>query len=268
MTAKITSRQKQQAQKLVGDALTALDPTKDGMQRVLESKEFQTRFKQMVMELAVNNVYYKLLSDEEAFAWIVEFWKSKKSVLLEARAIIEGYRQKARVHGVADTAKIHAEVLPSCLFKRDIPQMGPTWEDFKDLQNWNFPDPATEHALVSLVPAPLAGSTNKSVSEQTAVIAAFKTEAKLPAWHKVSFGSVNHVAGMSLAHFNATGKNPFANIWVRTDTYVVGGGRLVLNWREGRLNYGHWAWDGGRDSDLAVFLVGVIKAFGRSVSRS
>lgn len=258
MTARITSGQKNQAKKLVEDALTALNPTKEGMQRVLGSKSFQARFKQLVIELAVE--FYILLSDDEAIAWIVEWAKKPEA---EARQIVSGFRRKARAVGVADTVKIHAEVQPNYLFKRDMPQLGPCWEDFQYLQDWNFPDPPTEHAFVSWIPAPLAGSTGKNVSEQTAMVTAFKTEAGLPVWYEVSFGTVNHIAGLALAHFNATGQDPFDGLIVRTDTCVSDGGRLELSWDEGRLHCGYWDWVEYRSPRLAVFALGVVKALGR-----
>lgn len=259
MTARITSRQKEQAKKLVGDTLTSLNPTKDGMQRVLMGKAFQMRFRQLVVELVAE--FYVLLSDDEAVAWLVEY---AKKVEAEARQSVNGIRQKARAAGMADTVKIHAEVQPGCLFKRDMPQMGPCWEEFKYLQGWDFPDPPTEHVLVSLIPAPLAGSTSKDISEQAAMIATFKAEALLPDWYDVSFGSVNHVGGMALAHFNATGRDPFNGLIVRTDTCLAGGRRLRLHWFGGRLCCGYWDWDDGeRGSDVGVFALGVVKALGR-----
>ena len=101
------------------------------------------------------------------------------------------------------------------------------------------------------------------MSEQAAVIASFKTEVGLPAWYDVSFGSVNHIGGMSLAHFNATGMDPFNSLVVRTDTCCADGGRLGLDWGQGRLCCDGWDWGEARDSDLAVFVVGVVKALGR-----
>ncbi len=258
MTARITSRQKQQAQKFVGDTHTSINPTKEGMQRVLVSKSFQARFKDLIIELAAE--YFLLLSDNDAVVWIVEYVKKSEA---EARQAVEGLRQKVRAHGVADSVKIHAEVRPGCLFKRDIPQMGPCWEDFRYLQDWVFPDPPTEHCLVSWIPVPLADSTAKSVSGQTAAIVKFKAEAGLPAWYEFSFGSVNHISGLALAHFNATGKDPFNGLVVRTDTCRSDGYRLKLDWDQGRLYCDIWRWDGDSYPSLAVFALGVVKALGR-----
>ena len=257
MTARITSRQTDRIKQHAADAIRGL--TKDGAQRLIKRGDvFQTRLKELALQLSTD--YYTPHFDNEAVAWIVEYAKKPEA---EAWQIVEGFRCNARMAGVADTVKIHAEVQPGCTVKRDIPQMGPCWEDFKYLQGWNFPDQPTEHALVSWISAPLPESTEKNMSEQAAVIASFKTEVGLPAWYDVSFGSVNHIGGMSLAHFNATGMDPFNSLVVRTDTCYADGGRLGLRWRRGRLCCVDWYWGGGRRSVLAVFVVGVVKALGR-----
>lgn len=204
--------------------------------------------------------FYTLLSDDEAVAWIVE--RAGKSEE-EARQIVNGFRKKARKQGVDDDIKIHVEVQPGCAFKQNVPRMGPCWEDFQYLQEWDFPDPPTEHCLVSWIPVPLEGSTNKNVNEQLELIDSFKNEAKLPSWYKVSFGSLNHVAGLTLAHFAAMGEDPFADLIVRTDSCNVVGHRLWLGWHEGRLYCDYWNWDDDRISGFAVFAAGVVKALGR-----
>lgn len=259
MTARITSRQKEQYKKLVGDALTSIDPSKDDAQRVLGLKEFSVRFKELYLELS--GQFYLLLTDDEAVVWIVKHTDKSET---EARQIVEGLRKEARRRKVADTVKLHAEVLAGCLFKRDMPKMGSCWEDFRYLQGWDFADPPTEHALVSWIPVPLPDSTRQNVTEQTATVAAWKAEADLPEWYELSFGSVNHVSGLALAHRKATGSDPFNGLVVRTDTCSADGDRLNLYWGGGRLDCGHWDWgDGGRLSVLAVFALGVVKALGR-----
>lgn len=257
MTARITPGQKNQGEKLVRDALTSLNPTKDGAQRALTNPAFQARFKQLFVELAQE--FYLLLDDDEAIVWIVK--QAGKSEA-EALQIVGGWREKARKAGVKDNIHIHAEVQPGCFFKRDMPQMGPTVEDFQYLQSWSFPDTPTKHALVSWVPAPIAQSTAKDVSEQKALVASFKASAQLPAWYDVSIGVLNHVAGLSLAHFNATAQDPFAGLVVRTDTCDSGGGRLDLFWDQGRLRCDNWLWSGLRNSGFAVVALGVVEALG------
>lgn len=213
------------------------------------------RFEAVNVHQVPSAKHYTLFSDDEAVAWIM---KRAQKLEKEAQQFVSGVRSKARAKGVAYEVKIFAEVQPGCTFKGDIPLMGPTWENFKYLQDWDFPDPQTERCLVWWIPIPLASSTNKNASEQAALIVKIKT----PAWCSVSFGSVNHVAGMALAHFNATGKDPFNGLWVCTDTCSPDGLRLKLCWNRGRLNCYGWAWDEDRSSDLAVFVVGVVKALG------
>lgn len=263
MTARITSRQIEQFAKLVRDALTSLKLSKDGAQKILaRGSVFLDRFKELILALAAE--YFLLLSNDKAVAWIVEYGKKSET---EARQIVNGFRSKAREQGIADNVKIHALVHPGCLFKRDMPLMGPCWEEFASLQDWDFPDPPTEHCLVSWVPAPLAESTTQNVAEQTATLAAFKTTADLPSWYEVSFGSATHVGGISLAHYQATGKDPFAGLVVRTDICSAGGRRFRLLWRKGRLYCDDCSWGDGRYNDLAVFALGVVKALGPSGTR-
>lgn len=200
-------------------------------------------------------MYYCLLSDDEVVAWIMKYAQQPKK---EARRFVSGERHKALAKGVAYEVKIFAEVQPGCLFKRDIPEMGPTWHDFKYLQlDLDFYDPPTEHCLISWIPVPLASSTNKNVYEQEALVV--RTKVGLPVWCNISFGSVNHVAGFAIAHFKATGKDPFSGLMVRTDTYSAGGRRLLLGWDRGRLYYDSWYSFEARISVLAVFVVGVVR---------
>jgi hypothetical protein len=255
MTARITSGQIEQVKKLVDDALTALKPSKEGMQRLLGNSAFLVQFKCFV--LAAAGEFFVLFSDDEAVAWIRK-WAGKTEE--EARQIVQGFRTKARTHGVADTVHIHAKARPGATFKQDLPLMGPCWERFHYLQYWDFPDPPTEHCLLSWVPKPLQGGTNKDHVKQYALIAAFKAEAGLPGRYHVSFGSVGHVGGLVLAHFNAYHEDPFGGRLVRTDTCKTGGFRLQLSWFTDSLNCGQWYSDSNREPDLDVFAVGVIKA--------
>lgn len=220
--------------------------------------KYKLTVEKVVREQFVNK-FYRLLTDDEAIAWIVEYAQKHGT---EACQIVYGFRQEARKRGIADTVKLHAEVQPGCLFKRDIPQMGPCMEDFEYLQNWDFSDPATERCLVSWTAVPLADSTNKNAAEQTEILATFKTKAGLPAWYDVSFGSANHVSGLALAHYNATGQDPFNSLWIRTDACYADGRRLWLGWDEGRLRCVVWFWGADRYSFIAVFALGVVKALG------
>ena len=213
----------------------------------------------VLLDTLGRTVFYTLLSDEEVVAWIIKYAKKSKA---KARQFLLSMRQQARMRGVADTIRIFVEVQHGCLFKRDVPKMGPTWDDFKYLQNWKFSDPETEHALLTWIPVPIDNSFNKNVAEQMGVVQSFKSVAAIPEWCALSFGSINHVSGLALAHFNATGKDPFNGLFVRTDTGYSGSCRLELDWGGSRLDCGRWGWDAYRGSDVAVFVMGVVKALG------
>lgn len=211
--------------------------------------------------------------DEQAMGWLME---GAGKTELEAGQIFYGFRWKAGDAAVADEVKIHAQVRPGGAFTRDIwdfdiPQMGLYWNKDHDLETWTFPDLATEHCLVSWIPMPLPESLYKNALAQMAVVQTFKTEAALPDWYEISFGSVIHVSGMALAHYKATGSKPLAGRGIRTDTCDADGHRINLGWRvcwreedEGRLYGDYGGYVGGSYSNIAVFALGVVKALGRS----
>ncbi len=201
--------------------------------------------------------YYNLLSDKEAVIWLMEYAKKSKS---EALQIVNGFRKSHHGIGVADRMKIHAEVLPGCILKQDISRLNESWESLPYPKTWEFADLPTEHCLVSWLPRPLINSANKDKDEQKVEIAKFKAESGFPDWYEVSFGSINHVAGMAVAHFNATKINPFNGVLVRTDTFTTNGLCLELGWNNSgvyprRFDHGQIPMPG-----LEVFGVGVVKA--------
>lgn len=250
----------------VQETLKALDRagvTQEHLKRIRSEPELAKAIAKLIRGqgyILKEREFYTLLSDDEAIVWIVK--QAKKSEE-EARQIVNGFRKQARRQGVPDDVKIHAEVHPGCTFKQDIPRMGPCWKDFQYLQHWDFLGPPTEHCLVSWIPSPFKGSTNKNVTEQSELVNSFKVVAELPPWYEISFGSLNHVAGLALAHFKTTGKDPFADLIVHTNSCYVGGRRLWLGWNEGRLYCDFWRWGDYRYFDRAVFAVGVVKALGR-----
>lgn len=204
--------------------------------------------------------FFRLLSDYEYVDWLKEHTGNYSLGVLD---FVSGFRVKAFRYGVADNVKIHAEIFPGATFKRDIPQMGPCCSNFKYIQDWHLPDPPTEHAGVSWIPTPLSESTDKNMFEQKAVVARFSSRAILPTWCQVSFGSAVYVAGMALAHQQATGIDPFNSLVVRTDTCRTDNNfRLNLFWNRDRgcLDCGDAPGDELRSSGLSVFAVGVVKA--------
>lgn len=205
--------------------------------------------------------FYTLLSDRQARNWLMKrAGKSKE----EARQLVKVVRSMASQDGVPDNTLIFADVLPGCLFKRDIPKMGPCHEDFQYLQDWKFVDPPTECCLVFWSPCPIPGSTEKNYEEQVAIVKARGVAAGLPDWCDFTPGSVGHIAGISLAHFKAMGEDSFSGLVVRTSTCNADGRRLDLSWDGGGLDCDDWVWGGRPRSVIAVFGLGVVKALGSS----
>lgn len=258
MTARITSPQQDRIKEFAGNASRRL--TKDGAQRIIaQGGAFQRELEEMLLRFAA--AFYISFSDDEAVAWLVKLSGKSKS---EARQIVAGLRSETRKLGVKDSVNIHAETQPGCLFKRDTPQMGPCWEDFKYLRDWDFPDPPTEHALVSWIPGLLSESTSKTVDEQRELVARVKVAVNLPPWYELSFGSVGHLAGMALLHHKATeGQDPWKGLIARTDTCLADGSRLHLRWDGGQLYCVLWNLDEGRRDFVGVSALGVVKALGR-----
>lgn len=253
----ITPGQKNRLEKIMADASCKL--TSDGAQRVVKRGDFQRELEKMLLRFAA--AFYGSLSDEEAVAWLVKVAGKPEP---EARQLVVGLRSEARQLGVGDEVPIHTESEPGCIFKRDIPQMGPCWKDLKHLREWDFPDPPTEHALVSWVPGLLRESTSKTVDDQRALVARFKTEANLPSWYELSFGSVGHLAAMTLLHHKATnGQDAWRGLIARTDTCNVDGSRLLLYWSVGELHCDYWDLDEERRDNVGVSALGVVKALGR-----
>lgn len=209
---------------------------------------------------APSSNFYTLLSDKKAVNWLMKrAGKSRE----EAQKIVRIFRFLARQDDVPDSANIHADVLPGCLFKRDIPKMGPCYGDLNYLQDWKFSDLPTERCLVSWIPAPIGSSVNKTYAEQMEFLAARRAVSGLPEGYELTPGSVGHIGGMALAHLKATGKDPFNGLVVRTSTCSADGYRLYLHWLGGGLDCAYWYWDGDRVSDIAAFGLGVVKALGR-----
>lgn len=236
--------------------------TKDQAQRLISHPDFDWRLRKLVHELA--NQFYILLSDEEAILWIRKYDLGSES---HARQVVNFFRGRTQLLGLGTDVKIHAVVLPGCTVKDDVPLMGPTWGNLEYLQDRNFPDPPTEHALVSWIPRPLLGGQYwwLNIDESEVMLREFKGH--LPVSYQLSFGSVNHVSGLALAHLRATGINPFYGASVRTETRGSDGngrpGRLGLTWRDGSLYCDVWYQDEHKERNLGVFAVGVIKALER-----
>ncbi len=199
---------------------------------------------------------FSLLTDDETFRWLLGHTHYLEA---EAKQLVAGYRRGAREKAVADEVKIHAEAWPGITFKQHIPLLGPCWKDFQYIQDpkvWDFPDPPTEHCLISWIPVPLA--TGRDATDDALVVTSMKNTLGLGDKHIVSSGLTVHLAGMLFAHYQATGQVVFGDRIIHTHTCFADGRRIGLNWQWEKLAC--WSWDGVRCGNRAVFLLGVTKS--------
>lgn len=175
------------------------------------------------------------------------------------RATMRKYRALAREWGVPDTVVLCYRVRAGFTLKRAAPKLGPCYQNFQYLQDWNFSDEPTQDCLVCWIPPRLVPrSTAKTKDEQLQHLADIRIHCGLPSHHLSSFGSVALLAGLILAHYKATGeRTPLDCYWVRTDTCDAGGHRLKLAWAAGALYCARWAWDGERHDRIGGVALGV-----------
>lgn len=176
------------------------------------------------------------------------------------QATLAKYRQLAREYGVPDSHAVCYRVPEGFTLKTHAPMAGPCDRRFGYLQDWNFPDQPTQNSLVFWVPRILEESTNLSVIDQSALLAALRGKLELPAHHMSGFGNAALIAGLMLAHFKATGKiiAPIA----RTDTCTAEDGHfLSLSWiydaEETRLDCWTFPFDWEPDGGVGVIALGV-----------
>ncbi|MBI2444069.1 MAG: hypothetical protein HYV42_02400 [Candidatus Magasanikbacteria bacterium] len=259
MNPKFTSRQKSQAGKLLEDMIESLGPSKDDLQRVLTSKAFQPRLREVLVALMAR--YFLPLTDEEALAWLVEQAQKSGS---DAKRLVDGCRKGALEQGLANSVPCHFAVEAGATLKQTIPTLGPCVEDFKHLQDWSFADVPTEHCLISGVPAALRETTSQNMATQLTTLGAVENRWGVPPgfFSKELLHTV-YVAGVALTHFNLKKRDMFfGDLWVRTGTCDADGYRLELFWDQGRLSCDDWHWDEFGSSYLAVAALGVTKALG------
>ncbi len=256
-----TSRQRNQAEKLLGDVITSLNPGKDEFQeKVLEAKRaelFQKRLREVLAAMLAR--YFIPLTDQEALVWLVERAKQPEP---DAKQLVEGCRKGAIEQGKGSDP-CHYATEPGATLKQTIPTMGPCVEDFNHLQGWQFPDNPTERCLVSGVPAALRETTNQNLATQLQTLRTIEKDWGIPPgfFSKELIPTV-YTAGVALAHHNLTKQQMFGDLCVRTGT-CADDDRLMLYWRQGSLICVRWSWDGLGYSGLAVAPLGVTKALGR-----
>ncbi|MDE3078314.1 MAG: hypothetical protein KGJ86_23060, partial [Chloroflexota bacterium] len=226
-----TSRQRNQAEKLVGDVITSLNPGKDEFQqKVLDAKRaeiFQARIREVLVAMMAR--HFIPLTDEEALAWLVE--QAKKSEP-DAHQLIKGCRKGALEQGLANSVPCHFAVELGATLKQTIPTVGPCVEDFNYLQGWQFADVPTEHSLVSGVPVALRDTTNQNLGTQLKTLGAIEQRWGIPAgFFSTELIPTVYTAGVALAYHDLTQQQMFGDLWVRTGTCNSGGSRLDLSWR-------------------------------------
>lgn len=257
MTARFTSPQKRQGEKLVGDVITSLNPTKEEMQRVLMSKAFQPRLREVFAALMLR--YFTPLSDKEALVWLMKEARQPKA---DARRLIDSCRKGAIAEGKGSDP-CHYATQSGANLKFTIPTLGPCVEDFKYLQDWSFADTLTEHCLVSGVPVALRETTNQNLTEQLQTLRMIEDRWGVPTgFFSRELIQTVYTAGVALAYHNLTKQQMFGDLWVRTGTCDADGYRLELVWGQGRLHCDGWDWGGSRISNLAVAPLGVTRALG------
>ncbi|MDO8505438.1 MAG: hypothetical protein Q7S48_02600 [bacterium] len=170
------------------------------------------------------------------------------------------YRKRATSWGVAATTAVCYRVRAGFTIRSHAAKMGPCVEDFKHLENLNFPDEPTSDCIVFFIPCMVPNSTSKTYGEQRDLLEVLRTQDDLSEHHLFGFGKVALLAGLILAHYKATGEQITLNgLWVRTDTCNADRRRLELCWYGGRLACSDWVGDGDRDARIGVFALGVEK---------
>ena len=150
------------------------------------------------------------------------------------------------------------EVKAGFTVKKHAPQAGPCYKKFQYLQNWDFNDEPTTHAIVFWIPRLLPESTSKNVDEQKELLAGLRKQFELPEHHLSSLGSVALLVALILKHYQLTGEMaPLDNLWSRTGSRRSDGDRLDLRWGEDSLDCVDNHWDECRHVSLGVFALGV-----------
>lgn len=226
---------------------TALVGLSDEEQLALvDAPEELKRFAAELAAKSAENIFFAHLADNEVpekFQETVGKWRRLAAELGYAGPIVWKVRKDF-------TLKAHA------------PKAGPCYEKFDYLQDWNLKnDEPTTDALVFFIPRFLAGSKNKNVKEQLALLFETRQRFGLLEHHLSSFGSAAMLSGLILAHFKRAGERvPLNKEATRTDTLRSVGDRLGLgDFGGGGLGCGSWHWGGGgdRDSDVGCFPLGV-----------
>lgn len=210
MTAKITSPQKKQIERLMADALGNISPTKAGAQRMIErGDELVSRVEQMLMELGVDDgetshqrAVRKIMGKN--FLGIPEVVEHFGAISPTDPLQQIPFDEKT-LKACADTHILVADVGLSLLDVRKKARKGLFYsQDWFD--NEEFAK-RTETARWRLIrKTPVDGSFSKNCSEQQALIDDSTSEAP----------SARQVVYTTILHFLATGERLFEKVYVRT----------------------------------------------------
>ncbi|MBI5230118.1 MAG: hypothetical protein HY981_02350 [Candidatus Magasanikbacteria bacterium] len=165
------------------------------------------------------------------------------------------YRRLAKEWGIPDTTAVCYRVKAGFTIREHTPLLGPCYQNFQYLKNWNFPDEPTCDCIVFWIPRLVPGSTMKTREDQIQLLAGIRTQTKLPTHHLTELGKVALVSGLILTHYKATNERiPHNRLWIRTDTCRAGCFRLNLgNFDENGLNCNNWNSDETPNENLGVF---------------
>ncbi len=175
------------------------------------------------------------------------------------QATLAKYRRLATDHDVPATTAVCYKVKAGFTLKTHAPKLGPCYKNYEYLQDWDFPDEATEDCLVFWVPRVINTSYGKY--DQILLLAKFRTEFELPGNHMSGLGKVSLVAGLILANYKATGERiTFDEYVVRTDTCLANRDRLLLGRFSGHgLRCESFHYDAACRTNIGVLALGVEK---------
>ena len=205
-----------------------------------------------VKEIA-ESIFVTHHSDEEAVQLLVQ---QKGFTQERAEAIIKPWRKYGSDMGY--NGPVAWKVRQGFTLKTHAPMVGPCYKELGYLQSWDFVDTPTADSLVFWVPRLVEASTGKNVTQMETHRVAQRQAHNLPDHHCSSFGSIQTLFALILAHFKRTGERvPLSNLYAASDTLRADGRRLIAGrFRSLDLDCGRWGDSFGRGG-VGFFLLGV-----------
>lgn len=194
------------------------------------------------------------VSDQDAIQLLIQ-WKGRTPE--QAEVIVKAWRKYA-LH-VGYDGPVVWKIKDGFTLKTTAPLAGPCYDRLGYLlQSWNFADNPTADSMVFWVPRLVEQSTSKTITQMEAHRTEQRRVHNLPEYHCTSFGSVQLLFALILAHFKRTGERvPLNAFYAVSDTLDAVGRRLVAgDFRSRGLFCGYWL---GSISDgyVGFFLLGV-----------